>query len=166
MMVPTMPNLPNNSGIGDNNWRDESADCFKIKFAIGDPAFAISTGKPEAAPFDLLGDQAFNAPVLARRQRAARRKQQHVACFKFFAPEASEHLDHLLEKYASDGELEFTLPDVLKVRSISNHGNVNEIIGKFGGADHLRTAVNQLQSRLYAAYNLESYAIASFVFKS
>lgn len=33
---------------------------------------------------------------------------------------------------------------------ISHHGNVNEIIGKFGGADQLRTAVNQLQSVLYA----------------
>jgi hypothetical protein len=30
-------------------------------------------------------------------------------------------------------------------------GNVNEIIGKFGGADQLRNAVNQLQSLLYAA---------------
>lgn len=34
---------------------------------------------------------------------------------------------------------EFTLP------------NVAEIIGKFGGADRLRNAVNQLQSLLYAA---------------
>jgi len=37
------------------------------------------------------------------------------------------------------------------VPPISHHGNVNEIIGKFGGADQLRTAVNQLQSLLYAA---------------
>ena len=86
----------------------------------------------------------------ARRQRADRVKQQHVAFFKFFAPEAREILDDLLEKYASDGELQFTLPDVLKVRPISDHGNVNEIIGKFGGADQLRNAVNQLQSLLYA----------------
>jgi len=55
------------------------------------------------------------------------------------------------EKYATDGELQFTLPDVLKVRPISDHGDVNEIIGKFGGADQLRNAVNQLQSLLYAA---------------
>ncbi len=41
------------------------------------------------------------------------------------------------------------LPDVLKVPPISQHGNVNEIIGKFGGADQLRSAVNQLQSLLY-----------------
>ena len=33
---------------------------------------------------------------------------------------------------------------------ISHHGNVNEIIGKFNGADRLRNAVNQLQSLLYA----------------
>ncbi len=37
------------------------------------------------------------------------------------------------------------------VPPISGHGNVNEIIGKFGGADNLRNAVNQLQSLLYAA---------------
>ncbi len=43
------------------------------------------------------------------------------------------------------------LPDVLKLPPISHHGNVNEIIGKFGGPDQLRTAVNQLQSLLYAA---------------
>ena len=40
--------------------------------------------------------------------------------------------------------------DVLKFRPISDHGNVNEITGKFGGADQLRNAVNQLQSLLYA----------------
>ena len=43
------------------------------------------------------------------------------------------------------------LPDVLKLPPISDHGNVNEIIGKFGGAGQLRSAVNQLQSLLYAA---------------
>jgi hypothetical protein len=36
------------------------------------------------------------------------------------------------------------------VRPISDHGNVNEIIGKFGGTDQLRNAVNQLQTTLYA----------------
>jgi hypothetical protein len=178
MMVSAMPNLPNNSGIGDSNWRDESADCIKIKFSIGDPAFVISTGKPEAAPFDLLGHQEFNAPVLTRRQRADRLKQQHVAFFKFFAPEAREMLDDLTgnhdsrqrtifigasnswqrweRQYASDGELQLMavrkhLPGVLKVRPISDHGNVNKIIGKFGGADQFRHAVNQLQSLLHAA---------------
>ena len=74
-----------------------------------------------------------------------------ISRFNFFAAEAREILNDLLEKYAAGGKLQFTLPDVLKVPPISQHGNVNEIIGKFGGADQLRNAVNQLQSLLYAA---------------
>lgn len=36
-------------------------------------------------------------------------------------------------------------------QSTSLNGNENEIIGKSGGADRLRNAVNQLQTLLYAA---------------
>jgi len=98
-----------------------------------------------------VGHLAFIAPVLTRRQRADRVKKQQAAFFGYFAPEAREIVNLLLEKYAIDGELQFTLPNVLKVRPISDHGNVNEIIDVFGGADELRNAVNQLQTRLYAA---------------
>jgi type I restriction enzyme R subunit len=101
---------------------------------------AAQAGQPDADPFDLLCHLAFNAPVLTRRQRADRVKRQQTAFFNYFSPEAREILADLLEKYASDGELQFTLPDVLKVPPISQHGNVNEIIGKFGGANQLRTA--------------------------
>jgi len=111
---------------------------------------AAQTGRPDADPFDLLCHLAFNAPVLTRRQRADRVKRQETAFFQFFAPEAREILSDLLEKYATDGELQFTLPDVLKVRPISDHGNVNEIVGKFGGVEELRGAVIKLQKLLYA----------------
>ena len=67
------------------------------------------------------------------------------------APEAREILGDLLEKCAADGELQFTLPDVLKVPPISSRGNVNEIMGKFGGPSQLRHALHQLQSLLYSA---------------
>ena len=112
---------------------------------------AAQAGKPDADPFDLLCHLAFNAPLLTRRQRADRVKKQQAAFFNYFAPEAREILSDLLEKYAADGELQFTLPDVLKVPPISQHGNVAEIVGKFGGEDQLRNAVNQLQTLLYAA---------------
>ncbi len=69
----------------------------------------------------------------------------------FPAPETREILNDLLEKYADDGELQFTLPDVPKVAPIWRHGNMAEIVRKFGGADNLCNAVNQLQSLLYAA---------------
>ena len=114
------------------------------------PQVAAQAGKPDADPFDLLCHLAFNAPVLTRRQRADRMKKRELAFFDYFAPEAREILSDLLEKYATDGELEFTLPDVLKVPPISQHGNVNEIAQKFGGSDQLRDAVNRLQSLLYA----------------
>jgi type I restriction enzyme R subunit len=112
---------------------------------------AAQAGKPEADPFDLLCHLAFNAPLLTRRQRADRVKKKQAAFFNYFAPEAREILSDLLEKYAADGELQFTLPDVLKVPPISEHGNVAEIMGKFGGAEQLRNAVNHLQTLLYAA---------------
>jgi type I restriction enzyme R subunit len=115
------------------------------------PTLALLAGKPDADPFDLLCHLAFNAPLLTRRQRADRVKRQQTAFFNYFAPEAREILSDLLEKYAADGELQFTLPDVLKVPPISKHGNVAEIAGKFGGADQLRNAVNKLQTLLYAA---------------
>jgi type I restriction enzyme R subunit len=112
---------------------------------------ASQMGKPDADPFDLLCHLAFNSPVLTRRQRADRVKQKEVPFLDHFAPEARQILRDLLEKYAADGELQFTLPDVLKVPPISHHGNVTEIMGKFGGPDQLRDAVNRLQSLLYAA---------------
>ena len=112
---------------------------------------AAQAGKPDADPFDLLCHLAFNAPVLTRRQRADRVKKQQAAFFTFYAPEAREILNELLEKYASDGELQFTLPDVLKVPPISRHGTVGEIVGAFGSPDRLRMAVSQLQSLLYAS---------------
>ena len=123
----------------------------------------VSTGqtsKPGAKPFDMLCYLAFNAPVLTRRQRACSlsastglryRKPQQAAFFGYFVSEAREILNDLLEKYGSDGELQFTLPDVLKLPPISHHGNVAKIIGKFGGPDQLRNAVKDLQSLLYAA---------------
>jgi type I restriction enzyme R subunit len=110
---------------------------------------AAQAGKPDADPFDLLCHLAFNAPVLTRRQRADRVKEQESAFFKFYAPEARAILQDLLEKYAIDGEVQFTLPDVLKVAPIWRHGNVAEIARKFGGVDNLRSAVKRLQEVLY-----------------
>ena len=80
-------------------------------------------------------------------------KNQQAAFFGYFGPEAREILNDLLEKYAADGELQFTLPDVLKVPPISHHGNVAEIAQRFGGLEQLGRAVNQLQELLYADQN-------------
>jgi type I site-specific restriction endonuclease len=70
---------------------------------------AAQTAKPDADPLDLLCHLAFNSPLLTRRQRADRVRQHETAFFSFFAPEAHEILDELLEKYATDGEVQFIL---------------------------------------------------------
>ena len=89
--------------------------------------------------------------MLTRRQRADRVKKEYIEFFVKFAPAARAVLNDLLEKYASDGEVQFVLPEVLKVPPISNRGNVNEIVSTFGGTDQLRSAVQQLATLLYAA---------------
>jgi type I restriction enzyme R subunit len=71
-------------------------------------------------------------------------------CRKFVVPLLQAAGWDLLENYAIDGGLQFTLPDVLKVAPIWRHGNVAKIACKFGGVDELRNAVNQLQTLLYA----------------
>ncbi len=40
----------------------------------------------------------------------------------------------------TEGELQIPLRDVLKLPPISQHGNMTQIIGKFGGAGQLRSA--------------------------
>ena len=113
-------------------------------------ALAAQAAQPDADPFDLLCHLAFNAPVLTRRQRADRVKKQQAAFFTYFKPEAREILNDLLEKYAADGELQFTLPDVLQIPPITRHGNVAEISQRFGGLEALGNAVTRLQALLYA----------------
>lgn len=145
---------PRAFSLSASNGERVGVRCRNLRLAecgIDFQQMALQAGKPDAAPFDLLCHLAYNSPILTRRQRADRVKRQQTTFFAHFGPEAREILNDLLEKYAIDGELQFTLPDVLKVPPISQHGNVNAIIGKFGGADQLRTAVNQLQTLLYAA---------------
>lgn len=114
-------------------------------------SLAKEAQQPEADPFDLLCHVAFNAPLLTRRERAEQLKRKKADFFQQYGPDARAVLEELLEKYSEHGTTQFEIPDVLKVPPISEHGNVMEIAGLFGGAERLRDAVNQLQTLLYAA---------------
>jgi type I restriction enzyme R subunit len=109
------------------------------------------TNQPDADPFDLLCNVAFNAPLRSRRERAERLKKEEKQFFDKYQPEARQILDELLEKYAEFGAAQFELPEILKVPPISQHGQVREIAAKFGGPERLREAVSELQALLYAA---------------
>jgi type I restriction enzyme R subunit len=112
---------------------------------------ADEAGQPEADPLDLLCHVAFNAPLRTRRERARYLKREHKDFFDRYGPQAREILDELLEKYAAHGAAQFVIPDVLQVPPINRYGNVIEIANLFGGVPQLKQAIEELQTRLYAA---------------
>jgi len=114
-------------------------------------ALALQAGRPDADPLDLLCHLAFNAPIRTRRERAEKVKRDQGAFFERYGPQARAVLTDLLEKYADHGTDQFILPDTLRVPPISERGTVPDIISFFGGPDELRSAVNELQARIYAA---------------
>ncbi|MBI2993620.1 MAG: DEAD/DEAH box helicase family protein [Gammaproteobacteria bacterium] len=110
---------------------------------------ADNTSQPDADPFDLLCYVAFNAPLRSRRERADQLRKGRLDFWEQFKPEARQILNEVLDKYIDFGTAQFKIPDILKVPPVSAHGNVMEIIDKFGGADRLRTAIESMQNLLY-----------------
>jgi type I restriction enzyme, R subunit len=107
--------------------------------------------RPDADPFDLLCNIAFNAPLRTRRERAEMLRKEKKDFFEQYSPDAREVLDEILEKYIDHGAAQFQIPDILKIAPISRRGNPLEIAALFGGAPKLRTAVAQMQELLYTA---------------
>jgi len=114
-------------------------------------ALALDMKQPDADPFDLLCHVAFNAPLRTRRERADRLRKDQQDFFERYGPEARSILQALLDKYAEHGDEQFKISDVLKVKPISDHGNITEIIGFFGSIDKLKAAIAEMQTHLYAA---------------
>jgi type I restriction enzyme R subunit len=108
-------------------------------------------GNPDADPFDLLCSVAWNAPMLTRKERAARLRKASPSFFEQYGEQARQILNTLLTKYAEHGPAEFNIPDSLKVPPLSDLGNAAEIAQRFGGAVPFRDAIAKLQELLYAA---------------
>lgn len=130
--------------------RTEILDALKEK-GIDPVAVVEAFGNPEADPFDLLCEAAWNSPVLTRKERAAKLRTDKPDFFTAYSEPARQILDLILSKYADHGPAEFTIPDSLKVPPISDLGNVTELVQRFGGADEFRAAIVKLQELLYAA---------------
>ncbi len=112
---------------------------------------AEAAKQPDADPFDLLCNLAFNAPLRTRRERAKLLRQEKKDFFEQYSPEARAVLNEILDKYIEYDIAQFKIPDILKVPPTSQRGTVIEISALFGGADHLREAVTTMQELLYAA---------------
>lgn len=107
--------------------------------------------QPDADPFDLLCHVAFNSPLRTRRERAEMLRKDKLDFFEQYGPQAREILKEMLDKYVEYGTAQFQIPEILKVPPISSRGTVMEIAAVFGGADKLRSAVQQMQTLLYAS---------------
>jgi len=107
--------------------------------------------QPDADPFDLLCHVAFKAPLRTRRERAEMLKREKTDFFEQYGPDAREVLAQMLEKYVEYGTAQFQIPEVLYVPPFSDRRSVSEIVALFGGADQMRTAVNEMQTLLYAS---------------
>jgi type I restriction enzyme R subunit len=107
--------------------------------------------QPDADPFDLLCHVAFNAPLRTRRERAEMLKREKTDFFRQYGPDAREVLNQMLEKYVEYGTAQFQIPEILNVPPFSDRRSVSEIVALFGGADQMRTAVNDMQTLLYAS---------------
>jgi type I restriction enzyme R subunit len=107
--------------------------------------------QPDADPFDLLCNVAYSAPIRTRRERADRLRKDQKAFFERYGQNARSILDDILDKYVEYGTAQFMIPDILKVPPISERGTVTDISKMFGGAEHLRSAINELQTLLYAS---------------
>lgn len=134
----------------DPERRREIVDLLKEK-GISPDEVGEALKQPEADPFDLLCNLAWNAPVLTRAERARKLRKDDQAFFEDYGEAARNVLSALLQKYAEHGPSQFTIPDSLKVPPISELGNVSEIIQEFGSAEDLKQAVTRLQLLLYAA---------------
>lgn len=104
----------------------------------------------EADPLDVLVHVAWNEPALTRRDRLRRLRDEHADFLRDFVPEARAILEALLEKYAEFGPAELSL-EGLTVPPLTSYGTPVEIAERFGGAEGLKAAVEDLQGRLYAA---------------
>jgi type I restriction enzyme R subunit len=111
---------------------------------------AEASKQPDADPFDLLCHVAFSAPLKTRRERAEMLRREKKDFFDHYSPSARQVLNDILEKYIEYGTAEFQIPDILKIPPISERGTVLQIAALFGGADKLRSAVNEMQTLLYA----------------
>ena len=110
-----------------------------------------AANQPDADPFDLLCNVAFNAPLRTRRERAEMLRKEKQDFFDKYGPEARQVLAEMLDKYIEYGTAQFQIPEILKVPPISERGTVPQIAALFGGADNMRAAVNEMQALLYAS---------------
>lgn len=104
--------------------------------------------QPDVDPIDLLLNAAWGLPLVTRQERVARVRRKDRAFLDAFAPEAQEVLDALLTKF-EEHDATVLAPATLRVPPLDRLGSVTDLAARFGGADGLHQALDDLGRRLF-----------------
>jgi type I restriction enzyme R subunit len=104
----------------------------------------------DADPLDILVFIAWNMPLASRSDRVRRVRAKHAAFFEAHQPAGREVLTLLLDKYATHGVSELDDLEALSTPPLAELGSPAEIAARFGSAEELHSAVEELGKLLYA----------------
>ncbi|WP_155256565.1 EcoAI/FtnUII family type I restriction enzme subunit R [Salinispora pacifica] len=107
-------------------------------------------GSPDVDPIDLLLNVAWGLPLVSREERLYRFLHEHQEFLDSFQPQARQVLDEMLLKFAEYGSPQLK-PETLAVRPFTDLGSVVELAARFGGAQPLHEAIDDLSRRLIEA---------------
>jgi type I restriction enzyme R subunit len=108
-------------------------------------------GVRQTDPFDVLAYIAFERqPLLTREQRAQIFLRQHANWLQSFPDQQRRVIEALLEQYRLNGVEEMVNPQVFRLPTFRTLGGLKGISRMFGGDEHLRHTVSELQRRLYS----------------
>jgi len=103
----------------------------------------------EADIFDIICHVAFDQKPMTRKERANKVKKSDY--FSQYGEQARKVLEILLDKYADTGILELENIAILQIPQLAQFGKPQRIIKFFGGMEGFKSAVKNMESRLYAA---------------
>lgn len=113
---------------------------------------AIREQNPELAEadiFDIICHVAFGQKPMTRRERADNVRKSDY--FSQYGEQARKILEILLDKYADTGILELERAEILLTPQLAQFGKPQKIMKYFGGMDEFKSAVRNMETRLYAA---------------
>ncbi len=106
--------------------------------------------RPDADGFDILASVAFKQEVHSREERAKALENLNRGFLESFGPDAKEVLLALLDKYRTVGVEELARPEVFRTPPFDRMGYAPGVAKLFSGPEKLKSAMDQLQRRLYA----------------
>jgi type I restriction enzyme R subunit len=105
--------------------------------------------QPRADQFDLLAHIAFGKPIRTRDERADAFINHEQRFLEGHSAKAREVILALLDKYRLGGISEMASPDIFRLSPFREMGQAPGVIQRFGGTELLRTALGEMQRRLY-----------------